>query len=278
VPEVRSPTVRRRELGAVFRALRLERGLTVEQVAQHLLCSATKVSRLETGHRGATLRDVRDLCDLYQIAEPRERDRLMTLAKEAKQQAWWQAYDLPYSTYVGLEAEARVISAFQPLVVPGMLQTADYARAQHWGGMPRLSDDEIERRVEAKLIRQQLLVQPDPPAFHAVLDEAVLHRRVGGPQVMAAQLDKLLESVRMPNITIQIVPFTAGVHPAGESTFNILQLPAPTPGIVFVDGLVGTIYLERTEDLARYHQIFERLQEIALDTEESADLITKIRA
>src|SRR6266480_715014 len=133
VPEVRSPTVRRRELGALLRALRLESGLTVEQAANRLLFSMSKLSRMETGHGVTTTRDVRDLCDLYGVTDEAERDHMMQLAAEGKQQAWWQSYDLPYSTYVGLEAEATVISDFQSSVVPGLLQTADYARAGHEG-------------------------------------------------------------------------------------------------------------------------------------------------
>jgi transcriptional regulator with XRE-family HTH domain len=122
-----SPTVRRRELGAVLRGLRAEKGLTVDQVAEVLMCSSSKVSRMETGQRGATLRDVRDLCDLYGVTDQTERDRLMSLAREAKQQGWWQPYDLPYSTYVGLEAEALTIKDFDSAVIPGLLQTVNYA-------------------------------------------------------------------------------------------------------------------------------------------------------
>ena len=278
MPEVRSPTVRRRELGALLRALRTQHDLTVDQVAEHLLCSPSKVSRLETGHRAATLRDVRDLCELYGVSDPGERERLMSLAREARQQAWWQSYDLNYSTYVGLETEAVAISGFQSTVVPGLLQTAGYARAGHEGAMPRLSDDEIQRLIEAKLTRQQLLTQPHPPSFSAVLDEAALHRVVGGPRVMADQLDRLLEAARLPHITIQVIPFAIGAHPGVESNFNILDMPTPTPGVVFVEGLVGSIYLERSEDLDRYHRVFDRLRTIALTPDESIGLIASIRA
>jgi transcriptional regulator with XRE-family HTH domain len=278
VPEVRSPTVRRRELGALLRALRNERGLTVEQVAERLLCSPSKVSRMETGHGVATPRDIRDLCDLYDVTEDAERDRMMQLSHDGKQQGWWQPYDLPYSTYVGLEAEAVSISDFQSSVVPGLLQTADYARAGHQGAMPRLSLAEIDRRIEAKLTRQNLLTQPDPPLFNAVLDEAVLHRQVGGPRPMQAQLEHLIEIADLPNVTVQVIPFTFGAHPGVESNFNILDMRAPTPGVVFVEGLVGFLYLERADDLERYHAIFDRLQSIALSPKDTINLIVKIRA
>ena len=277
MPEVRSPTVRRRELGTLLRQLRNQNGMTVEQAAERLLFSMSKLSRMETGHGIATARDIRDLCDLYGVTDEAERDRLMSLAREGKQQAWWQSYDLPYSTYVGLEAEAVSISDFQSSVVPGLLQTADYARAGHEGAMPRLDPDQIERQIEAKLTRQSLLTQADPPSFKVVLDEAVLHRAVGGPQVMGAQLGRLIEAARLPNVTVQVIPFTLGAHPAVESNFNILKMPAPTRGVVFVEGLVGSIYLERDDDLKRYQQIFERLQNIALSPKDTIDAIAKIR-
>jgi transcriptional regulator with XRE-family HTH domain len=278
VPEVRSPTVRRRELGALLRKLRTEKGLTVEQAAEQLMFSMSKLSRMETGHGIATPRDIRDVCSLYEVTDEAERERMLRLAAEGKQAGWWQSYDLPYSTYVGLEAEATAISDFQSSVVPGLLQTADYARAGHEGAMPRLSSEEIERRIEAKLTRQALLVQDDPPAFSAVLDEAVLHRMVGGPAVMSAQLGRLIEAANRPKVTIQVIPFTLGAHPGVESNFNILEMPSPTPGVVFVEGLVGSIYLERSEELTRYRQIFERLQAIALSPKDTIALIAEIRA
>ena len=278
VSEVRSPTVRRRELGALLRALRIGKGLTVEQAAERLLFSMSKLSRIETGHGVATLRDIRDLCDLYGVTDETERDRMMTLAAEGKQQGWWQSYELTYATYVGLEAEATAISDFQSSVVPGLLQTADYARAGHEGAMPRLSSDQIERQIEAKLTRQGLLTQADPPSFHAVLDEAVLHRTVGGSRVMAAQLENLIKAAHLPNVTIQVIPFTLGAHPAVESNFNILKMRAPARGVVFVEGLVGSVYLERDEDLERYQQVFERLQNIALSPKDTIDAIVKVRA
>jgi transcriptional regulator with XRE-family HTH domain len=276
VAELRSPTVRRRELGALLRTLRTERGLTVDQVATHLLCSPSKVSRMETGHRNATLRDVRDLCDLYEVSDP-ERERLMTLAREARQQAWWQSYDLQYSDFVGLEAEAVSISDYQSSVVPGLLQTADYARGNHEGTMPRLGSEEIERQIEAKLKRQEILSRPSPPAFAAVLDEATLHRLVGGPAVMRAQLARLIEAAEQPNVSIQVIPFTIGAHPGVESNFNILELRA-TPGVVFVEGLIGSFYLQKPEELDRYHAVFDRLQTLALSPQDTIHLIAKMCA
>jgi transcriptional regulator with XRE-family HTH domain len=275
VPEVRSPTVRRRELGALLRKLRNENGLTVEQVAERLLCSPSKVSRMETGHGIATARDIRDLCDLYGVTDEAERDRLAQLAHEGKQQGWWQSYDLDFDTYVGLETEAVGISAFQSSVVHGLLQTADYARAGHEGAMPRLGQDQIELQIEAKLTRQRILSRDHPPRFTAILDEAALHRMVGGRQVMATQLGKILDMSDLPNVVVQILPYEVGAHPAVESNFTILQLPNRTPDVVFVEGLIGFAYLDRAEDLKRYHQIFSKLQSVALNPQDTADLIAK---
>jgi transcriptional regulator with XRE-family HTH domain len=260
----------------------MDMGLTVDQVAQRLLCSPSKVSRMETGQRGATLRDVRDLCGLYGITDEAERDRWMTLAKEGKQQGWWQSYDLPYSTYVGLEAEATSVHDYDSAVVPGLLQTADYARALYEAAIPQLSmpeltRDVIDQRIEARLRRQQLLTRAsDPLCFRTVLDEAVLHRVIGSAEVMKSQLRRLVESSRLPNVTVQVVPYSAGAHPGLDSTFNILEFAPPVPNVVYVEGLVGWIFVERPEDIQRYHLVFERLSDMALSSEDSADLIRKV--
>lgn len=277
VPEVRSPTVRRRELGALLRALRLKKGLTVEQAADRLMISMSKLSRMETGQGAATARDVRDLCILYGVTDDAERDRMMKLAAEGRQRAWWQSYDLGYETYVGLEAEALAISAFQSSVVHGLLQTADYARAGHEGAMPRLDPGQIELQIEAKLTRQRILTKDNPPLLAVILDEAALHRMVGGPQVMEAQLAKILDVSSLPNVRVQVLPYAVGAHPAVESNFTIVGLPDPTPGVVFVEGLIGSTYLERDDDLTRYQAIFRKLESTALGPKGSLDLISRFR-
>src|SRR5689334_12662580 len=275
VPEVRSPTVRRRELGALLRKLRTGKGLTVEQAAEQLMISMSKLSRMETGQGIATARDVRDLCVLYGVIDHAERDRMMKLAAEGRQRAWWQSYDLGYETYVGLEADALSISAFQSSVIHGLLQTADYARAGHEGAMPLLGPGQIEMQIEAKLTRQRILTKDDPPRLAIILDEAALHRMVGGPQVMAAQLAKILDVSSLPNVRVQVLPYAVGAHPAVESNFTIVGLPDPTPGVVFVEGLIGSTYLERDDDLTRYQTIFRKLESIALGSKGSLDLISK---
>jgi len=230
---------------------------------------------METG-QGATARDIRDLCELYGVADAAERDRLMTMAREGKRHARWQRYDLAYARYAELEEEAVAISAFQSSVVHGLLHTADYARAGHEGAMPRLDPDRIDLQIEAKLTRQRILTRDDPPRFDVVLDEAALHRMVGGRQVMADQLTKILVTANLPNVVVQVLPYERGFHPAVESNFSILELPNPAPGVVFVEGLIGSNYLDRPGDLKRYREIFGRLQSIALNPKDTADLIADL--
>jgi transcriptional regulator with XRE-family HTH domain len=273
-----SPTVRRRELGTLLRKLREEKGMTVKQVTEQLLCSPSKVSRIETGQRGATLRDVRDLCDFYGVADPAFRDQLMDLAKQGKQQGWWQPFDLPYSTYVGFEAEARVIRDFDSAVVPGLLQTPEYVRALHEDPLPFGSRDLVGQRIQARLKRQELITRPSPPPLElrAVLDEAVLHRVIGGPAVMAAQLKRVVQEMERPNVTVQVIPYSVGAHPALDSNFNILEFSGSAADIVYSEGMVGFIYLDRPEDITRYHEVFQHLSQIALKPDQSAELMLRV--
>ena len=280
-----SPTVRRRELGALLRKLRKGKDLTVDQVTTYLECSASKISRIETGQRGATPRDVRDLCDLYGVTNQAERERLVGLAREGKQQGWWQSYDLPFATpmYVGLEAEAVRIKDYDSAVIPGLLQSADYLRALHDDPLPEPTDREltpelVQRRVEARLIRQQLLTrrQPPPLEFWAIMDEAALHRLIGGPAVMGAQLKRVVEAMQLPNVTVQVIPYSIGPHPALNSTFNILEFSGAAPHLVYSEGLAGFIFMEREEDVERYNDVFRHLADIALTPDRSADLMIRL--
>jgi transcriptional regulator with XRE-family HTH domain len=280
-----SPTVRRRELGALLRKLREEQNLSVKQVMEHLLCSPSKISRIETGQRGATQRDVRDLCDLYGVTDEAERGRLMQLARESRQQGWWQSYDLPFGTptYVGLEAEAVRIREFDCGVISGLLQTPDYVRALHLNPMPEpppreVTPDLVDQRVEARLIRQQLLTRrtPSPLNFWTVLDEAVLHRVIGGPAVMQSQLQFVVDRMQLGNLTVQVLPFGAGAHPATGSSFSILEFSGDVPDIVYSEGLEGFIFMERPEEITMYDRVFERLSSMAMNQDQSAEFILKL--
>jgi hypothetical protein len=232
---------------------------------------------METGQRGATQRDIRDLCDLYGITNPEERELLMTLAKEGKQQGWWQTYELPHATFVGLEQEATSMRVYHSAVIPGLLQTGDYVRALHDASTPDVDPGVIEQRIEERMRRQELLDRSDPPRIEIVLDEAVLHRPIGGPAIMGRQLDRVLENVSRPSLDLQILPFEIGAHPALESDFIILEFAGQSSNVVFVEGLIGPVYLERAQDVQRYLQVFERLRVMAVSPKDSADLISKMR-
>jgi transcriptional regulator with XRE-family HTH domain len=274
-----SPTVRRRELGALLRRLRTDRDWTVDYVAQQLLCSPSKISRMETGHRGASARDIGDLCDLYGV-DGEQRKHLTELASEGKQRAWWQRLGLPYSTYVGLEAEAESISDFGLGGLPGLLQTADYARAILRAAVPRWVPEIVEQRVNGRIARQQILTGPDPPRFYAVIDECVLHRIVGSPAVMHAQLTRLLEITEFPNVDLAVIPFEAGALPSSNNKFIILGFASPTVAdVVFVEGLTGDLYLDDPDEVETYNITFRALGDLGGTTEQArAKISSMIRA
>jgi transcriptional regulator with XRE-family HTH domain len=253
--------------------------MTVEQVAEHLLCSPSKVSRMETGQRGATLRDVRDLCELYGVTDEAQVNHLMDLVREGKQQAWWQSHELDYfATYVDLEQAATITSYFQSSIVPGLLQTLDYARAMYLGGMPEeLTPERSDELIEVRLRRQQILTG-SALQLHTVLDEAVLRRVVGGPMTMAAQLRHLIEVANMSNVTLQVIAFDTGAHPAMDNMFNILEFGDVAPPIVYAEGLMGWLYIEREHEVARYQRVFEYLRSIALNPQETIELVSEIGA
>jgi transcriptional regulator with XRE-family HTH domain len=278
VPDVRSPTLRRRELGGRLRALRMEKGLTVEQVAELLLCSPSKVSRMETGQRGATLRDIRDLTRIYEVTDEEQVARMVQLAKEGKQQGRWQSFTVPlkYTNYIEFEQEATSLTVFYSSVVPGLVQTADYTRAVHENALPRLEAAAIEERVAERKTRQQILTRNDPPNLTIILDEAVVRRLVGGPLVMREQLSRLIKEGERPAVTLQLLPYEVGAHPALESNFTILEFADQAP-VIYVEGLVGHIYLERQEHIEHYLRVVEKLRSMALSPQDSAELLAKIR-
>ena len=273
MPATGSPTVPRRELGALLRSQRMRSGLTADQVGEHLGISTSKVSRLETGQRGATREDIQRLCDLYGV-DGEERRHLLALASAGKQRAWWQPLGLPYSTYVGLEAEAKSISDYGLAHVPGLLQTADYARAIVRAAVPEWAPDIVEQRVRGRLARQQLLFSERPPRFEAVLDESVLHRVVGSPAVMEDQLRHLAEMSARPNVTIQVISYTAGALPSGNNKFIILGFALPAVSdVVFIEGLTGDLYLDEPGEVETYNATFRTLLRLAGDAVATREII-----
>ncbi len=234
---------------------------------------------METGQRGATLRDVRDLCRIYDLTDLAQVERLMELVREGKQQAWWQSYDLDWATYVGLEQAATTLCYYQSTIVPGLLQTVEYARAMHIGSMPaEFTPERTDALIEVRIRRQQLLNRDPPMQLRVALDEAVLYRVVGGPAVMAAQLRQLKTVASLPNVTLQVIPFSVGAHPGMENMFNIIDFGDVAPRVVYVEGLMGWLFLERENDVARYLKVFDYLCEIALDPQETIELISEVGA
>lgn len=270
----RSPTIRRRRLGAELRRYRDAAGVTIDVVADRLGCSPSKVSRIETGHTSATPRDVKDMLDIYGVVGAAS-DELVQIAREARQKGWWH----PFSTvltgaYVGLEAAAKSIRAYEQQVVPGLLQTDKYAIAMIRAARQGDSEQEIEQRVRVRMARQALLIQDDPIDLWVVLDEAVLSRPVGGDEVMRDQLLRLGEMTELPNVTLQILPFAVGAHAGMDGTFAILDFPdAEDPNVVFAENATGGLFLEKTDELRKYNSIFDTIRATALSPEESRNMI-----
>jgi transcriptional regulator with XRE-family HTH domain len=273
------PTVRRRRLAAELRRLRETALLTIDQVGEKLECSASKISRIETGHVGVTPRDTRDLLELYGV-EGDHREALVQLAREARKRGWWQAYAEVFSgSFIGLEADAARLHAFQALLVPGLLQTEGYSRAVLRAIRPDAPAGEVDRRVAARLARQKMLAEPDPPQYWVILDEAVLRRAVGGREVMRAQLEHLCAAAALPHVTIQVVPFDSGAHAGMEAPFLIIGFPEPAdPDVIYVENTSIGAYLEASSDISRYSLMFDHLRASALGPDQSVGLITEIAA
>jgi transcriptional regulator with XRE-family HTH domain len=275
-----SPTVRQRELGKRLRELRNQHGLTVEDVAEKLLCSATKISRLETGVRRPSLRDVRDLCGLYGVDEVTSSE-LMSLARGAREQVWWTQYtDLKLDPLLGLEQAAASITNYTMYYIPALLQTEEYTRSIIKAIAPKMDSDIYKQRVEVRMRRHQLVLEKDNrPRYRVVIDEAVLRRPVGGPKVMAAQLDRVLASANQGKVTVHVVPFDIGAHAAQDSNFILFEFgeEANLTPVVFVEGLTGNQYLEKPGDIAYYREALDHLRDSALSPRESAQFVTEMR-
>lgn len=280
---VSSPTVRRRELAYRLKALRLSRGLTLDEAAAALEFSAATMSRIENGLRLPRARDVRDLSQLYGV-EDSDAARLMTLVEASRETGWWEAYtevDDDYGTLIGLEAAATSVGEYQSITIPGLLQTPDYIRAYTLEAInPRRAKPynglDIDKRIEVTRIRQEVLQSPAHVKYAAFLDEGSLLRRVGGPDVMAAQMDHIANLAHRENISVRVIPFDCGAHPGQPGSFCVIELPAAVPDVVYVDSPAGQIFLETREDLERHLRVLDRLQDIALSRDESEDAFRTI--
>ncbi|MFR9673589.1 helix-turn-helix domain-containing protein [Streptomyces sp. TR06-5] len=274
-----NPTVRRRRLGQELRRLRELRGMTAEEVADRLLVSQSKISRLENGRRSISQRDVRDLCGVYEVEDRRIVDSLMQMAKESRQQGWWHAFgDIPYSVYIGLETDAASLRVYEPQVVPGLLQTRAYAEAVVAGALPEASAEDVEKRVQVRMRRQDRIGEAvQPLRLWAVLDEAALRRAVGGPRTMAEQLEHLVALSRLPHLTVQVMPFSMGAHPGVNGQYAILEFPEATDStVVYLEGVTSDLYLEKANDVQSYSVMYEHLRAQALNADQTRAFIEDV--
>ena len=272
------PTVLRILLGSQLRMLREVKGITREEAGYAIRASGSKISRMELGRVSFKERDVTDLLRLYGVDED-EAATLVELAIQANSPGWWHKYGdvLPdwFQVYVGLEEAASLIRLYEVQFVPGLLQTADYARAVVRLGQPGAAPDEIERRISLRLARQELLTKPGGPRLWAIVDEAALRRPIGGREVMRAQLVQLLEATEQPQVTLQVMPFRSGGHAAEAGAFTIMRVPEPDlPDVVYLEQLTSALYLDKRDDVEKYTEVMERLSVEAESPERSVHILS----
>ncbi|GLW97857.1 transcriptional regulator [Microtetraspora sp. NBRC 16547] len=258
------PTVLRMLLGAQLRKLRRARSITPEEAGHAIRASHAKISRLELGRVSFKERDVADLLTLYGLTDPDERATLLELARQANAPGWWHKFNdvLPhwFEVYVGLEEAASVIRSYELQFVPGLLQSPDYARAVILLGNAGAPEDEISRRIDLRMRRQERLTGPDAVRLWAVVDEAALRRPIGGVQVMRGQIEHLIEATRNPNVTLQVVPFDRGGHSAAGGPFTILRFEeSELPDVVYLEQLTSALYLDKPEETDAYMQVMNTL-------------------
>jgi transcriptional regulator with XRE-family HTH domain len=279
------PAGPRRRLGAELRRLRLNADMTLDEVAERMTCSTSKISRLETGKGIPKLPDVNELIRIYGVTSDAEQDMLRRLVREGRTQGWWEPYvegvpperfvmDAP-ARYPSLETAARAVSSFDLAVIHGLLQTEDYARAVLNAILPHHRRPEIDKLVRLRRMRQLAVVERDPPlSLSVVLDEAALNRVVGGAAVMSAELDFVVERSSMPNVDVRVLRFGAGAHRAHAGDFVLLEFPDSTMDCVYIEGHAGDQYLEGESDVELYKGVFADVADRALDPDESRELIS----
>ncbi len=263
----RGPTLRAQLLGQQLRELREEAKLTLKDVAEYVQRDASTVSRIESGVLPARVPEVLAYLDLCGINDPRRRDALKRLSQDVFQKGWWDGYAVYVQSslidHVWLESRASAIRTFQTIVMPGLLQTRDYSEAVIRAADPDAPDEQIRRWVEVRMMRQQLLTQPQPVQLGAIIDEAVLRRKVGGNAVMRGQLNHLLAQAKKPNIDIMVLPAEAGAHASPSGAFEILEMPEPYPEVGYVPTPAGEFHIE-TAGVERMATKYDRLSETAL--------------
>jgi hypothetical protein len=258
--------------------------LTIDEVAERLEWSTAKISRIENARVSVLPRDVKFLLTTYGLTDKDEEwDVFLTLARESRQRGWWQQYGeaVPdwFEVYVGLEAEAATIYGYDAEFVPGILQTEDYAWAVHRAQLIGATNDQINRLVKVRMARQEVLSSSDAPQLWLILNEAVIRRIVGDATVMQEQLGHLIEASRLPNLTLQVIPFNAGAHAAMDGSFSLLSFPEPNdPHIVYIEYHTGALYLEKQAEVERYRLMFDHLRASALPVDASRALMARIAA
>ncbi|WP_328541114.1 helix-turn-helix domain-containing protein [Streptomyces sp. NBC_00344] len=271
-----NPTVRRRRLGAELRRLRMASGLKSKEVAERLMVSQPKISHLENGNRATSPRDVRDLCAIYGVIDQQIIDSLMEMARESGERGWWHTYgDLSDSAYIGLETDASSLHAYEPMVIPGLLQTPAYAQTVIEETIPLLTVEQAATRLKVRLRRQHRIYDPACPLhLRVVVDESALRRVVGSPAVMREQLEHLKALSGEPHITVQVLPYTAGAHPGLSGQFSILRSADIPDAVVFLERCTSDLLLEKPSDVQHYSMMYDHLQTQALDPASSRDFIT----
>jgi len=275
------PTVRRMLLGAQLRRLRGEAGLSREQAGEAIRASEWKLHRLENGQVSFKERDIVDLLALYGVKDPGEVASFVIMAREANQPGWWQTFGdlLPqwFRAFVDLESAASLIRAYEGQYVPGLLQTEAYCRAVVTGALLDEPPEEVERRVALRMGRQGLLSGDAPPRLWAVVDEAALRRPVGGHAVMRAQLERLIEASTLPQVTLQVLPFRAGAHPAMVGAFTVLRFEdRELPDVVYVEHLTSALYLNKREEVDRYLHVMEGICVRSAPPEQTPGILSEI--
>jgi transcriptional regulator with XRE-family HTH domain len=268
-------------VGAQLRRLRTDMGLTRDEAAKAIRASEWKIHRLENGQVGFKERDIVDLLALYEVTDPGEVAAFLMLTREANAPGWWQHYGdvLPpwFRTYVDLESAASLIRTYEGQFVPGLLQTDDYMRAVVRGAHLDESSEELGRRVRLRMARQTLLTREHPPRLWAVVDEAALRRPVGGREVMRGQLERLLDATKLPNVTLQVLPFGAGAHSAMVGAFSVLRFAGQQlPDVVYLEQLTSALYLDKRDEVERYLDVMEQLCVDSQPPAETVELLSKI--
>jgi transcriptional regulator with XRE-family HTH domain len=257
-----SATARRMMLGARLRRLREERGISRAEAGYTIRASESKMSRLELGKVSFKERDVADLLMFYGITDPKERDAVLSMVREANRPGWWRSYEdvLPdwFQDYIGLEQAADRIRTYETHFVPGLLQTDDYSRAVISTALPRPSSSEVERATALRAARKQLLTRPKAPHVWAVVEESALRRPIGDPHVRRGQLQHLLKLMDQPHITVQVLPVARHVHAASGGAFTMLRFSeTDLPDVVYVEYLLSALYLDRRDHVSRYAEVMD---------------------